>query len=208
MNLEDVLFEDVIDALMTEEPEPRYEALVQWSERYPQFREELMAFFAEWSDQAATSGEVDVDEERLGNLGVSYALNLLHRRNEAVKASETPKTAPRLLKFASSQGVSGEALACAVRLDLQLVRKLDLRRILEVPRLCVDTLATELRLQAEQIMRMIIGAPLMSPSVQHKSKRKPAPTTETFEEAIRRSSLSNDDKEYWLQAVAEEARHR
>jgi hypothetical protein len=206
MNLEDVLFEDVIDALMTEEPEPRYEALVAWSERYPQFREELMAFFAEWSDQAAASGEVDVDEERLGNLGVSHALNLLHQRAKAVKASQAPKTTPRLLKFASERGISGEALACAVRLDLQLVRKLDLRRIPDVPRLCIEALATKLSSQAEQVVQMIIGMPLLSLSVQHKSKRKPVPATETFAEAIRRSSLSNEDKEYWLQVVAEEAR--
>jgi hypothetical protein len=208
MNLEDVLFEDVLDALMTEEPEPSYEALVRWSARYPQFRVELTAFFAEWSDQAERDDEADVDEERLGNLGVSHALNLLHRRQEVARKTESAKTIPRLLKFALDRGISGDALARAVRLDLQLVRKLDLRRIPDVPRLCIEALATELSSQAEQIRKMIIGVPLLSASVQHKSKRKPVRATESFADAIRASSLSDEDKEYWLRAVAEEARDR
>jgi hypothetical protein len=206
MNLQDVQFEDVIDDLMTEEPEPRYDALVRWSERYPQFREELMAFFAEWSIQAGIDSEADVDEERLRNLGVSYALNLLYRREDAMKASQSANTARQLLKAATEIGLPCEALAHAVRLDALLVRKFDLRRIRDVPRLCIDALATELRLQAEQVMAMIIGAPLLSSSTQHKSKRKPVPTTETFADAIRGSSLSEAEKDYWLRAVAEEAR--
>lgn len=206
MNLQNVLFEDVIDALMTEEPEPRYDALVRWSERYPQFLEELMAFFAEWSIQAGIDSEADVDEERLRNLGVSYALDLLYRRENAMKASRSANTARQLLKAATAIGVPCEALAHAVRLDALLVRKLDLRRIRDVPRLCIDALATELRLQAEQVMAMIIGAPLLSSSTQHKSKRKPVPTTETFAEAVRGSSLSEAEKDYWLRVVAEEAR--
>src|ERR1043165_5003452 len=151
MNLEDVLFEDVLDALMTEEPEPSYEALVLWSARYPQFRVELTPFFAQWSHQAERDDEADVDEERLGNLGVSHALNLLHRRQEVASKTESPKTIPRLLKFARDRGISGDSLGCAVRLDLQLVRKLDLRRIPDVPRRCIEALATELSSQAEQI---------------------------------------------------------
>lgn len=76
--------EDVLDALMLEEPDPSYNALLRWSERYPEHRSALTSFFATWATQAELPQEPVGDEERLANLGVSHALDILHRRDEAV----------------------------------------------------------------------------------------------------------------------------
>jgi DNA-binding PadR family transcriptional regulator len=71
--------EDVLDALMLEEPKPAYAALLRWSERYPQHRDALTRFFATWAIQAGRPEEPDLSEEqqkRLVDGGVRYALEL------------------------------------------------------------------------------------------------------------------------------------
>ncbi len=75
-----VSFEDVLDALMLEEPTPSYATLLRWSERYPQYREALAQFFATWAIQADQPQRVALDEDRLVEKGVSHALEILRRQ--------------------------------------------------------------------------------------------------------------------------------
>jgi len=75
-----VSFEDVLDALMLEEPTPNYATLLRWSERYPQYREALAQFFATWAIQADQPQRVALDEDRLVEKGVSHALEILRRQ--------------------------------------------------------------------------------------------------------------------------------
>src|SRR5207249_11615899 len=88
---ENVSFEDVLDALMIEEPKPSYEALLRWSERYPQYQKELADFFATWGVQAfhaEHTEQVPMDEEHLVEKGVSHALEILRRQGRIIpKAS-------------------------------------------------------------------------------------------------------------------------
>src|SRR6266850_584443 len=56
-----VSFEDVLDALMLEEPTPSYATLLRWSERYPQYREALAQFFATWAIQADQPQQVALE---------------------------------------------------------------------------------------------------------------------------------------------------
>jgi len=72
-----ISLDDVLDAMMLEESDPSYAALVRWTERYPQYREDLADFFATWAMQAEETEDVEIDEERLVQLGVQYALHLL-----------------------------------------------------------------------------------------------------------------------------------
>src|SRR5262249_40019256 len=74
-------FEDVLDALMLEEPTPSYATLLRWSERYPQYRDALAQFFATWAIQADKPQEVTLDEDRLVETGVNHALEILRRQD-------------------------------------------------------------------------------------------------------------------------------
>jgi len=80
-------FEDVLDALMLEESKPSYAALLRWSERYPQYRQELADFFATWAVQAERPQDVALDEEKLVDMGVRYALEISRRQGRVAPTS-------------------------------------------------------------------------------------------------------------------------
>ena len=77
---EKLSFEDVLDALMLEEPTPSYEALLRWSERYPRYRDDLAQFFATWAVQKEKPQNAEIDEEGLVQRGVSHAMEILRRQ--------------------------------------------------------------------------------------------------------------------------------
>ena len=198
MTLPNEVFDDILDELIMSEPEPSYEALLRWANRYPEFREPLMEFFAEWGVQAELSSEAKVDEVRLSNLGVSYALDLLHRRSTAKGQSAEARKVIRLLALAQSANFSWDTLAEATRLDAAFLRKLDLRRITKHPFALFERIANVLQVAAADIQAMVVGPPLMAAGIQHKSLKKPTAVTESFSDAIRNSSMSEADKTFWL----------
>src|SRR5438093_13676535 len=119
-----ILLEDILDAVLVEEPEPSYAALARWCERYPEHREDLTEFFATWAVQAELPQDRAVDEERLANLSVSHALNILHERDAATKRA--PESSPRLIAAGRAAGMSEEELADRADLNDIIIRKLDL----------------------------------------------------------------------------------
>ena len=199
-----VTLEDILDALMTEEPEPTYEALTRWSQRYPEYGEALANFFATWAVQAELPQEISANQERLANLAVSHALDIVHRRDQTVeRAPKTSGARPRLIAAARAVGISEEQLAIRSGLDSTIIEKLDVRRISTgVPRICYERIATALGTVTDHIREMTTGPPLLAAGTRHKAKRKPVPTTEDFADAIRNSSLSEQAKRFWLEAVA------
>ena len=80
--------------LLLEEPAPTDEALARWSERYPQYRENLAEFFAAWAMQETETGpEPDTDEDRIVQQSVNHAMDILRRQGRL-----TPAEAVQLLK--------------------------------------------------------------------------------------------------------------
>ena len=75
MNTQQVDFDYILDSLMLEESEPSYGALTRWIEQYPQYKEELSEYFAQWAIQSERLDETEIDNERLSNLAVSHALD-------------------------------------------------------------------------------------------------------------------------------------
>jgi len=93
----DMSLEDVLDALMLEEQEPSHAALVRWSKRYPQYRNELTRYFATWSMQrlrAEQPEQVIVDEEKLAARTVRYARHLARRQGRLVPAAPIESLSP------------------------------------------------------------------------------------------------------------------
>lgn len=199
------LLEEIFDAILLEEAEPTYAALTRWCERYPEHREALSEFFATWAVQAELPQETTVDEERLANLAVSHALNILHRRDEAVKGTtKVSGDRLRLLATARAAGISEGQLADRVELDFTVLEKLDLRRLTGIPRACLERLASALHTIPDRVLRMTAGPPLVGGGTRYKAKKKPVPATEDFVDAIRTSSLSEEAKRFWLELVAVE----
>lgn len=204
-----MLLEDVLDALMIEEREPTYAALMRWSARYPEHRDALARFFATWAVQIERPEENSVDEDRIANLGVSHALNILDKRN--TRKGQTPDRGAAMLRLTAisrAKGVSEHELARQTGLDGSIIRKLDLRRLTGVPSLCFERLAATVRASVDLIRPLITGPPIMEAGVRYKAKTKPRPVTESFADAIRSSSLAEPDKQFWLDVAERERRNK
>jgi hypothetical protein len=209
MTYRDVLLEDVLDALMLEEPVPSYAALIRWSERYPQHREALASFFATWAVQAELPEETPVDEDRVANLGVSHAINVVDRRNtKKQRATVVDTTGPRLIAISRTAGVSEDELVRRTGLDASIIAKLDLRRLTGIPWLCFERLAAALHASVDLIRPLITGPPVIEAGVRYKAKRRPHPVSEDFADAIRTSALDEPSKRYWLEAAERERRDK
>lgn len=206
MTREHVLLDDILDAVLVEESEPTYAALIRWSARYPEHGEALAEFFATWAVQAELPQETAADEERLASLTVSHALNILHERDVAAKHEPKASSAtPRLIATARAAGVSEEQLADRIGLDVGIVQKLDLHRITDIPRACFERLARVLMTASDRVREMTTGPALVAAGTRYKAKKRPFVTTEHFADAIRTSSLAEEAKRYWLDVVDAEA---
>jgi hypothetical protein len=191
-------FDDVLDSIMTEEPSPSYEALLRWSARYPQFTQDLTEFFAQWAIQSERSEETEIDTARLSNLAVSHALDILHRRGKR------QQVAARLFNAIASVGITVQNFAAELGLDEMLLKKLDLRRLTEVPEQFCRSVGNRLGISAEAVRSIVAGSPLANAATHYKSKGKPLPATEKFIHAVQNSSLSADQKAYWIKVVEDE----
>jgi hypothetical protein len=201
MNTQPFDLDDVLDSLMLEESKPSYAVLTRWTAQYPQFAEALAEFFAEWAIQSEHSEETEIDTERLSNLAVSHALDILHRRGSK-QQSAGKAGAVGLLKAIVSIGATAQSIAAELGLDEVLLKKLDLRRLTQVPEQLCKGLGERLRVSAEDVRSMVAGGPpLVNAAVQYKAKGKPLPSTETFIHAIQHSSLSDDQKAHWAKVV-------
>lgn len=204
MNQHDLTLEDILDALLLEEDEPSFEALTRWSNRYPEHTDALARFFAVWAQQLNYDQEAACDEESLASRGVSYALDLLHRQDQARNAATT--AAPqdvRLLKVAQAAGLNAAELARRTDLDESIIVKLDRRRICGViPQLCLERLGSALKAAHQRVRTMVTGPPIREAGLLYKARTKPSVVTESFADAIQRSSLPEEVKRFWLDAVA------
>nr|WP_314092330.1 hypothetical protein [uncultured Shinella sp.] len=202
-------FDDVVLFLLEENVAPTHEHLVHWIRRYPQFSEELADYFAEWAVQEELAGEevVEARLERFTNAGVSHALNLLHARKQKAALLRAPETkAMTLAQLCKGAGLSLASLAQRVRLDEETVMKLDLCRIVlgGIPRRLAELLATTLVVPTAEIWHVLSASPrATSKGALQKSKRRAHIKTESFEDAIRSSSLPLEVKNEWLRLIDE-----
>ena len=80
-------FETVLHMLRTEEPEPSHEALLRWAERYPQYRDDLVDYFASWATEDLdddSEPEEDFDHDWLTDFGVTYGRQILRRQKQGI----------------------------------------------------------------------------------------------------------------------------
>lgn len=200
-------FDDIVIFLLEENVVPTHEHLVQWIRRYPQFSEELADYFAEWAVQEEM-GDDDVAEsrsERFTNVGVSHALNILHARK--AKVTPAPETkAMTLAQLCKAAGLSFASLGQRIGLDEELVMKLELCRIVlsGIPRRLVRRLAETLGVSIAEIWHVLSAPPrVTSKGGLQKSRHRAQIKTESFEDAIRASSLSLETRNEWLRSIDE-----
>jgi hypothetical protein len=187
MNPPDFTLDELFDAIVLEESEPSHAALSRWVERYPVHRDALVRFFAVWAFQAEQNAESPVDIESLANRTVSYALNSLHTQENQT-----------LFDYTRAADVPHDKLVSDTGLDDSMLQKLNRRLIRSVPQICVERLAACVKVSHERIRYLIMGQPLELVAVRFKARKKPEVVTEDFATAVKRSSLSPEAQQAWL----------
>ena len=207
----DPSLDDILLDLLVDDAEPTHAHLVAALEAHPRHRDALIAFFAAWGVQAALEAEEPArDVEHFANRGVSSALNLQYARQTAAvrpnQAAEASVPAQRLSAMARRRGLSDAQLAERVGLDEVLIAKLDRHRIpAPRPRRMFELIGEAIEVPAAHVIASATGPPIASSRGRMMKAKGPlVMETESFEEAIRRSTLSDEAKAAWIALMADE----
>jgi hypothetical protein len=209
MSTTNTTWDDVLDVLMEEDPNPDYATLKLWCARYPRFTDRLASYFAVAAEQEALDAPAVLDEDRLRNQAVSRAIEHWHSLKRQGASTQAPME--RLTALMRAHGVQEEELAARCRLDLSVILKLDRRRIApfeSIPTECFQMLGKALDESWLRIREMICGPPMpVAVGGTRKSRGKAQHDTQTFELAVKASSLSNENKQFWIVLVKAQAQH-
>jgi hypothetical protein len=194
-------FDEILDIIMMEEDEPSYAVLSKWTEAYPEHSKALTDFFVTWSDQEEQAEdsrlETRAKEGLFASRAVSHALNLLHQEQIREQSLAIERTLSDAVKAA---GMTPGEFAKKIHVDEIVIVKLDKKRIPfeTLPQLFFERVHRVLCLSLDQVQAHLRGPPrLMSATGRMRSKTKAVRGTESFLEAIEKSSLNEREKSEW-----------
>ena len=195
--------EDALQELLASAEAPQAEALEEILGRYPEYSAELTDFAVEWALQdllPAPSGDGDGDGASVEASAIPAALERFRARLDEQGAARVAEAA-RVSPFADRSPAELSRLATRLGLDKILVAKLRDRKIVAetVPEELRHGLANELGV-ASSVIAAHLAAPATIPQgANFKAQQAPeAGAKESFAEAVRRSSLTEDKKHHWL----------
>ena len=203
-NIEPTL-DDVLNTFVQENDRPTAGSLQEWVERYPQFRNDLIDFAAAWAEQLVLPAEEEIgaDTEKLWvDRAMSHVHNVAYSRDvETLRETTTDDPVGSLTGDAQRVGTKPAELARACRLDLGLLSKLNNRQIQPwtIPAELIGMLAEQLNKSVPAVMIFFAGSPRAVAAKAYLSRSKPTGTAQqSFTEAVRQSSLSDEEKARWL----------
>ena len=205
--------DDVLNAYVEENDGPTAENLQEWVNRYPQFQEDLVEFAAVWVEQLVLPPAAEMGaeaERRLVDRAMSHVLNVAYSRDvETQEQAASDDPVDSLTQDAQRAGMKPLQLARACGLDLGVLSKLNNRQIQPwtIPAELIRILAEHLHKTASGIKVYFAGPPLGPTGKAFLSRNKPTSTgQQDFADAVRASSLSDEEKARWLnQGTVEES---
>ncbi|HLZ06639.1 MAG TPA: hypothetical protein VKR55_31405 [Bradyrhizobium sp.] len=191
--------DDVLFAFHQTCDNPTAEQVSEWTRRYPQYADDIRehaALRAQWASEPDESG-AEPDESMLAR-GRSHALNLLHNaRQEAAVQNVSEKTWPQAV---SAAGFDIPRLARCINIDRMVLAELNAGRMrLPLGRRLANALSDVLGMSVAWLERAVSDL-LAGPRRLGHAKADEAPTinTRSYAEVIQASSMSEDEKRYWL----------
>jgi hypothetical protein len=191
--------DDVLFAFHQTCDNPTAEQVSEWTRRYPQYADDIRehaALRAQWASEPDESG-AEPDESMLAR-GRSHALNLLHNaRQEAAVQNVSEKTWPQAV---SAAGFDIPRLARCINIDRMVLAELNAGRMrLPLGRRLANALSDVLGMSVAWLERAVSDL-LAGPRRLGHAKADEAPTinTRSYAEVIQASSMSENEKRYWL----------
>ncbi|MGX4806871.1 hypothetical protein [Bradyrhizobium guangdongense] len=192
--------DDVLFAFHQTCDNPTAEQVSEWTRRYPQYADDIRehaALRTQWSSESDEPGD-EPDESMLAR-GRSHALNLLHsaRQEAAAAQNVSEKTWPQAV---SAAGFDIPRLARCINIDRMVLAELNAGRMrLPLGRRLTDALTEVLGMSAAWLERVVTDLLAGPRRLGHaKADEAPAINTRSYAEVIQASSMSEDEKHYWL----------
>ena len=190
--------EEVLDEFFFSADRPAPAIVLRACEAHPEYREDILEFAALWSSYEAspkpTSVEAlsDVSEESVSRLQ-SFVLNRLHELDEGPVSDSDVEAARKAVEGLAGGKLKRAATAAGLGESALLLTKVLTKRTTDVPSKVLNDLAQHLNVVA-RALQQCLGLSLAG-SMRYKASDKPnAPTTETWESAVRTLPVSDDEK--------------
>ena len=203
--------DDALNTFVEENDLPTAENLQEWVNRYPQFRKDLVEFAAVWAEQVflPRAAEMGAEVEKvLVDRAMSHVLNVAYEPDQQTREqAENDDPIPGLTGVAQRSGIKPLQLARVCGLDLGLLSKLNSRLIKPetIPTKLVRLLGQHLRKSPAAVRAYFLERPLAGGGKAFLARTKPTRTgQQSFAEAVRSSSLEEQEKTRWLKERAVE----
>lgn len=199
--------EDVLNEFVEAYEKPTAEAIESWTIRYPEFRRELVDFAAAWAEQLVLPpgpGLSAEQEKLLVDRAMSHVQNLTFRREQGEPAQVEHQTINSLISEAKRVGMNGSEFATACGLDIALLTKLNNRLIkpASIPTRLIKHIASLVKKTFETVEEYFAQPPQSLNNMAFLARGKPKRTEQqSFDDALRGSSLSETEKARWLEEV-------
>ena len=197
--------DDALNTFVQENDRPTAGNVQKWVERYPQFREDLIEFAAVWAEQLVlpAAEEIGAEAEKvLVDRAMSHVLNVAYSRDvETLERTTSDDPVHSLTQDAQRAGTRPVQLAKACGLDLNLLSKLNSRQIQPwtIPAELIGKLAEQLNKTVAALKIFFAGPPRAATGKAYLSRGKPTgKAQQSFADAVRQSSLSDEEKARWL----------
>jgi hypothetical protein len=199
--------QDVLNELLMATENPTYAELEKYINKYPQFEQELLEFVTTWLAEESLPESLPLSaekEETLVARAMSHVENLLYKGNKEdispkeIKAVAMPLTG--LMQSALNAGLDAGVLATKCHINRALLVKLDARQISfsSIPVHLIEVLAQTLNLSTQDIAEFLEQPPRIISGASFLSNGTPqAGSQETFNDAVKKSTLSQALKDYW-----------
>lgn len=193
--------DEVLFAFHRECATPTLNQIIKWTQRYPEFADDIRAHAGIMRDWAADEeAEEEVVDELMMNRARSRALNAIYN----AQAAEQDKTqaAPETTfdQLLSSAGLDTRQLGRAIDVGRDVLSDLFRGRMSPpIGQRLVKALLDQLKATRAQFDYALAYAQ-SHPSMGHaKASQQPTIIQCSYEESIRRSSMSPERKSYWLE---------
>ena len=193
--------DEVLFAFHRECAIPTLNQIINWTQRYPEFADDIRAHTGIMRDWAANEeAEEEVVDELMMNRARSRALNAIY--NAQAVEQDNIEAAPETTfdQLLSGAGLDTRQLGRAIDIGRDVLSDLFRGRMSPPigPRL-VKALLDQLKATRAQFDRALAYAQ-SHPSMGHaKASQQPTIIQCSYEESIRRSSMSPERKSYWLE---------
>lgn len=199
MSRNDTRRDEVLFAFHEECEQPTVKQIVEWTRRYPEFAEDIIAHAEQ---QLSWEAQKELHDEEPDEAGVarnwSWTLNAIYEAEKAGPA-DPPSSEETFSQVLETKGLTIPALARRIDIDRLVLGEINAGRLRPPINVrLLDALAAALgrdRNELEQIIARTLAAPMLGNA---KASNKPEVHAQTYESVISSSDMSVEKKNYWL----------